>query len=265
MTVNAYRIAAIDLDGTLLRRDGSVSAHTRQSIRRAAARGIAPVLVSARPPRIVRDHCEALEIEGLALCCNGAIAYDPLSDAVIDSVAIAPDAVKVLMRDLRAAIPGIMFAWECGLAYGCEQGFLLEHHFTGGCAELGSVASEVNKVLAHHPRLHQAELRIRAEPVVGGLGTVTISGPDVVEITAPDADKAAGVARVARSLGVEPAAVVAFCDMPNDVALLEWAGLGVAVANAHHEVLAVAGETTASNDDDGVALVLDRLTRTGHP
>jgi hydroxymethylpyrimidine pyrophosphatase-like HAD family hydrolase len=53
--------------------------------------------------------------------------------------------------------------------------------------------------------------------------------------------------------------VVAFGDMPNDIPMLEWAGHAVAVANAHPDVLAVSREVTASNDDDGVALVLERL------
>jgi len=54
--------------------------------------------------------------------------------------------------------------------------------------------------------------------------------------------------------------VIAFGDMPNDVSMLAWAGRGIAVANAHPEVLAVADEVTASNDEDGVALVLERLS-----
>lgn len=61
------------------------------------------------------------------------------------------------------------------------------------------------------------------------------------------------------SLGIPAAETVAFGDMPNDVPMLEWAGHGVAVANAHPDALAAADEVTASNDEDGVALVLERL------
>jgi hydroxymethylpyrimidine pyrophosphatase-like HAD family hydrolase len=56
---------------------------------------------------------------------------------------------------------------------------------------------------------------------------------------------------------------MAFGDMPNDLPMLEWAGYSVAVANAHPEVLAVADEVTASNDDAGVARVLERLFASG--
>jgi hydroxymethylpyrimidine pyrophosphatase-like HAD family hydrolase len=86
---------------------------------------------------------------------------------------------------------------------------------------------------------------------------VTYSGERLVEISAAGVTKAFAVA----SLGVPAGAAVAFGDMPNDVPMLEWAGLGVAVENAHPDAIAAADEVTASNDEDGVALVLERLAR----
>ena len=74
-------------------------------------------------------------------------------------------------------------------------------------------------------------------------------------MTAAGVNKATAVAE----LGYPPEQVVAFGDYPNDIPLLTWAGLGVAMANAHPDVLAIADEVTASNDEDGVALVLERL------
>ena len=71
--------------------------------------------------------------------------------------------------------------------------------------------------------------------------------------------KATGLAGLAQRAGIGAAEVVAFGDMPNDLPMLAWAGRAVAVANAHPTVLAAADEVTASNDDDGVALVLERL------
>jgi hydroxymethylpyrimidine pyrophosphatase-like HAD family hydrolase len=71
--------------------------------------------------------------------------------------------------------------------------------------------------------------------------------------------KATALARLCEERGVERHEVIAFGDMPNDLAMLRWAGHSVAVANAHPEVRAAADEVTASNDEDGVALVLERL------
>jgi hydroxymethylpyrimidine pyrophosphatase-like HAD family hydrolase len=88
---------------------------------------------------------------------------------------------------------------------------------------------------------------------------VTIPGPWTVEISAAGVSKAAALAELCAELGVEADEVVAFGDYPNDLPMLEWAGHAVAVANAHPDVLAAADEITASNEEDGVALVLERL------
>jgi hydroxymethylpyrimidine pyrophosphatase-like HAD family hydrolase len=80
-----------------------------------------------------------------------------------------------------------------------------------------------------------------------------------MEISASGVSKAVALSRLADELGVPADEVVAFGDMPNDVPMLGWAGHAVAVANAHPDVLAAADEITASNDDDGVAQVIERL------
>ena len=87
-----------------------------------------------------------------------------------------------------------------------------------------------------------------------------VVAPDPVlrAVAAPVTAFDEGLAALAAEHGVEAADVVAFGDMPNDLPMLAWAGHAVAVANAHPEVLAAADEVTGSNDDDGVASVLER-------
>lgn len=76
------KLIATDLDGTLLRSDDTISERTRSAIRAASERGIHVVLVTARPPRSVRWIAERLDVTGLAICSNGAIAYDLASDTI---------------------------------------------------------------------------------------------------------------------------------------------------------------------------------------
>ena len=92
---------------------------------------------------------------------------------------------------------------------------------------------------------------------------MTRSSSFLLELSSVGVDKAAGVGSVASSRGLSSEDVLAFGDMPNDVALLSWAGWGVAVANAHPEALAAADQIGASNDEDGVAQVLEGLTALG--
>jgi hydroxymethylpyrimidine pyrophosphatase-like HAD family hydrolase len=92
------------------------------------------------------------------------------------------------------------------------------------------------------------------------MASLTQAGLGFVEICPPGVDKASGLAVVAAALGVDPADVLVFGDMPNDLPMFAWAGWGrVAVGNAHPSVRALADEVTGSNDEDGVAVWLDRL------
>jgi hypothetical protein len=96
-------------------------------------------------------------------------------------------------------------------------------------------------------------------PSAADLADLTFSNPNgLVEAARPGVSKASGLARIAAELGVEPGDVIAFGDMPNDLAMLRWAGHGVAMANSHPDVLAAADEITATNVEDGVAMVLER-------
>ncbi|MBO0877761.1 MAG: HAD hydrolase family protein, partial [Pseudonocardia sp.] len=96
-------------------------------------------------------------------------------------------------------------------------------------------------------------------PLVGDGVALTFSNSSgLVEVAPAGVTKATGLASVATELGVAPSDAIAFGDMPNDIPMLDWAGHGVAMANAHPDVLAAADEVTASNTDDGVALVLER-------
>jgi hydroxymethylpyrimidine pyrophosphatase-like HAD family hydrolase len=96
-------------------------------------------------------------------------------------------------------------------------------------------------------------------PHVGLLGDLTYSTNNgLIEVVPIGISKATGIAEVAEPLGITAPDVVTFGDMPNDVPMLRWAGLGVAMGNAHPEAIEAADEVTAPNSDDGLARVLER-------
>ncbi|GAB3854552.1 hypothetical protein GCM10029963_47750 [Micromonospora andamanensis] len=117
------------------------------------------------------------------------------------------------------------------------------------------------KAFARTADHHVDELLAAAlEIVPPHLATLTQAGLGFIEICPPGVDKASGLSVIAQTLGVDPADVLVFGDMPNDLPMFRWAGWGrVAVANAHPSLRAVADEVTLRNDDDGVAVYLDRL------
>jgi hydroxymethylpyrimidine pyrophosphatase-like HAD family hydrolase len=109
------------------------------------------------------------------------------------------------------------------------------------------------------------ELAGRAREIAGEEAVVTWSTRQVIEVSAAGVTKAFALERVCRRLGIPAGEVIAVGDMANDLSMLAWAGRSVAVANADPAVLAEVDEVTASNDDDGVALILERVLAAGAP
>jgi Cof subfamily protein (haloacid dehalogenase superfamily) len=258
-------VVVTDLDGTVVRSDGTISERTRDAILRVVEAGALFVIATGRPPRWLADIGAAVGHHGLAICANGALVYDLSTDQVIESHPLTADVVRRLIVDLRAALPGIVFAVErVDGQFGHEADYHPNWEPEGGTlvGDLEPLLDEtVTKLLGRCPGVDSDTLLVAAAKVVGeGLASLTHSSINgLLEISALGVNKASTLAGLLAARGFGPAAVIAFGDMPNDLELLEWAGYGVGVANAHADVLAVVDEVTASNDDDGVAMVLERL------
>ncbi len=263
-TNRRVRLVATDLDGTLLREDRTVSPRTRQTLERVISSGVTLVLVTARPPRFVRRLANDLGLEGVAICCNGGMVYDFVGDSLLEHSPITPADATAIVRGLRELAPGVAFAVESGMTFGCEPAYLSLGSLSQPQDELLAdaevlCAQPITKLIARHAERGAEELYPLAMRLADGRAVVTYSSPRFIEMSAVGIDKATTLARLCERLGVPPAEVVAFGDMPNDAAMLRWAGQGIAVANAHAEALAAANALTASNMDDGVALALERL------
>jgi Cof subfamily protein (haloacid dehalogenase superfamily) len=262
------RLVATDLDGTLVRSDGSVSDRTRAALARVEQAGSVLVLVTGRPPRWMAPVVEATGHRGLAVCANGALVYDLHTERVVRSHLIDAAAAARVVEALRRDVPGVAFAVERGPVDGVPGGFGREDAYRPSidAAELEVAPVEqlcaggAVKLLVRHESMGSDELLAAARASLGALVECTHSSADgLLEISASGISKASGLASLAQEHGVQAVDVVAFGDMPNDLPMLAWAGHAVAVENAHPEVKAAADEVTATNDDDGVARVLERL------
>jgi hydroxymethylpyrimidine pyrophosphatase-like HAD family hydrolase len=122
-SIELPRLIATDLDGTLLRRDGTVSARTRRALLRAREAGIEIVCVTGRPPRHV-SKIEGVEgLGALAICVNGALLYDLVERVIVHEARLSALASRDVIALLRAQLPGICFAVEVGLDYGWEPSY----------------------------------------------------------------------------------------------------------------------------------------------
>ncbi|HEX4817293.1 MAG TPA: HAD family hydrolase [Nonomuraea sp.] len=258
------RLVATDLDGTLLTPGGVVSPRTRRALRLAREAGAEIVFVTARPPRGVREIAGQAGVSGTAICSNGAIVYDLAADEIIDRLTLAPESAAKVARALADTLPGVSLAVETGLAVLAEAGYTLR--IEADLANYRDVRSvfdagePIVKLLAQSAAHTADEMAAAVLAVLDGLAEVTHSGtPGLLEISAAGVTKAGALERLCRARGVAAAEVVAFGDMPNDLAVLAYAGAGYAMANAHESVLAAVGRHTLSNDEDGVAAVLEEL------
>ncbi|MFI9616015.1 HAD family hydrolase [Streptomyces sp. NPDC052023] len=260
-----YALIATDLDGTLLRGDDTVSDRVLAALARVSAAGARHLVVTGRPAPRVRPLLELLGGGGLAVCGQGAQLYDAGADRLLWSVTLDRELAETALGKIEAEVGQVYAAVDQDGVDGLtliEPGYLMPH------PTLPAVridrrddlwCAPISKVLLRHPTLSDDELAAVARAVVGSLATVTMSGPGTVELQPCGITKATGLALAVRHLGLGPERTIAFGDMPNDIPMFDWAAHGVAMANAHPELKAVADEITLSNEDDGVAVVLERL------
>lgn len=255
------RLVATDLDGTLLRTDGSCSARTRAALTEVERAGTQVVLVTARPPRWLHDLADVVGEHGIVLCCNGAFFYDVRSRQILTEHCLDTSVLAKIALDLRSALPGIAFAVESRVGFGRERRFLDEYTQPSDI-EVARIEELFDpppgKVLARCNGLPAEQFHRTVREVVGDRAVVSYSGATgLAEISAAGVTKAAALEDWCVSQGIDSADVFAFGDMPNDVPMLAWAGRSFGVANAHPDVLDLVDEVCASNDDDGVAQVLE--------
>ena len=285
----APSLVVSDLDGTLLTSAERVSPRTREVIGRVVDAGVRFIPASGRPARWMLPVIEQLGLRPVCVCANGAVVYDSATDRITYAAELAPEVLAQVAAQVRDAtddvlstrgLPPVTFAVERAGTSAfdrVDELFAVEEDYPHAWeSDEHSVENRNSlfrkpavKLLVRHEDLHSAELYSLVQPVVDPVDahvTWSFSG-GLLEINVPGVTKLSGLAHALGEVGtagsptvpeIDPAQVVAFADMPNDIAMLRWAGLGVAMGNAVDEVVAIADHRTASHDEDGIAEVLER-------
>jgi Cof subfamily protein (haloacid dehalogenase superfamily) len=263
-------LIASDVDGTLLDDDEKITPRTRSAVLAAVDAGARFVLATGRPPRWVQPVVDALGFAPMAVCANGAVIYDPATDRVVSARTLSADQLAELAEIATRVIPGAGLAVErVGASAhdaatpqfvsspGYEHAWLNPDNTEVSVEDL--LAAPAIKLLIRKAGARSSEMAAELVKHIGLQGDITYSTNNgLIEVVPLGISKATGIEEVARPYDIAAEGVVAFGDMPNDIPMLRWAGLGVAMGNAHPEAVEAADEVTARNSEDGLARVLER-------
>lgn len=256
------RLVALDIDGTLIPYadfHAPPSLPVSRAVARVAAGGAHPVISTGRSLHSTYPVFDALDLtEGFAVCSNGAVVVDVETRDPIDVVTF--DALESV-RYFAEQIPDAILAVE-----ELGQGFRISGDNTDFEFD-GKIDVVPHSELVQGPvtrlvvRWHEGDReRLRAIAAEMGLPAVdyAIGYTAWLDIMPSGVSKAEGLDKICFRLGIGSDDVLAIGDGHNDMEMLEWAGLGVAMGNAPDDVKAVADEVGPHVDDDGVATVLGR-------
>ena len=259
-------LVAVDLDGTLLRTDRTVGPRAKRAIASLQACGVDVSACTGRPPRRVRALAADLALRR-AIVYQGSATYHADDDRVEVHRQMPADVVQHAIATLRAAHPGVMCALETDRGWYVDEALAASPHLGGHPGEHGPdgvgdvvdfVGTGVVKLLVRHPERGARDLAgVLADAPVYHTWTT----PDLLEVLSHGVNKCVTLAEYAAATGVPQSSVAAFGDQHNDREMLAWAGLGIAMANGSDEAIAAADAVTGTNDEDGVAVVLEAWCR----
>lgn len=271
------RMVALDLDRTTLRDDKSLSPAAAQAFRELIGLGVQIVPATGRAftslPDCIRNFPGITYVitgNGAAICrmADGSrIHANPLEAESVEQILSIVDEKYPLEAFLQGVPNATADYVKDPKAYGTPPAAISYVQNTR-CpvadirAFIRSHAEELDAldIITLDAVNGAPQLRERIAREVPHI-LVTSSTPHLIEIAHENAGKAAGVLHLAGILGITPAQIAAFGDAENDRDMIRMAGLGVAVANADEGTRAIADRVTASNQEDGVAIVLQDILR----
>ena len=266
-----FRLIALDLDGTLTNSDKVITPYTFEVLMRAQAAGVRLVLCSGRPTYGIAALARQLKLEengGFVLSCNGANIIDWTTG---DLLFRQPLEARFLPQLLELAdaheLPLLTYRGDCILATRNDSPYLDEEArinqmpvevATDFIAEASSLEGGAPKCLIPGDPELLVELEEKMKTIFGDTLSISRSAPFFLEIMAPGVGKDHSLARLLAYLALSREQLIAFGDGFNDLTMLRFAGMGVAMANAADEVKAVADFVTLSNDEDGVGHAVEQ-------
>lgn len=267
-----YRIIALDLDGTLTNSQKVITTHTLEALMRAQHEGVRIVLASGRPTygiSSLANQLQLTEFGGFVLSYNGGRIIDWSTEKAMYSQTVDTDLVPTLHSFAESAkLPIVTYQSNAILASYNEGEYLEEEARINGMPilvaenfveESCAIPGGATKFLIPGDPQLLIALEAEMKEVLSARMEIFRSAPFFLELTPKGIDKAQSLQRLLNYLGLKREELMAFGDGFNDLSMLEYAGMGIAMGNAVDEVKAIADFITISNDEDGIALALEQI------
>jgi Cof subfamily protein (haloacid dehalogenase superfamily) len=254
-----YGLVAIDIDGTLLRSDGSITVNLTRAVQKAQSMGVHVVLSSARTPDGVLAVHQALNLNTLQISFNGALICKGSALEILLHKAVDPSVALRIAQVARKFHPNIQIRADILDKWFTDKGAKPK---PGGKGPTGVLPIE--QMLAHPvSRLTfltggepMNSLRNRIRQHFSDHVAIQPTDPRILQLVNRDAHKGKALEFVSQHYGIDRDRVMAIGDAPNDIAMINWAGCGVAMGNAWKEVHEIADVSVASNNNSGVTEAL---------
>lgn len=255
-----YKMVFGDIDGTLLNSQHQISAKTMQAIHHISELGIPFILVSARSPSAMTSYMKQLGSE-LMVCYGGSLIVDDKLNTIY-SVTLSEKDLSDLAHTLKdyAHLSINHYSYEQWFSNNIENGWTKQESDITQLQPLPTptVLPVTHKILligeAEEIELLESKLRVQFPHLY-----IHRSKATYLEIMNKQASKANAIRIIQELHQIKTEEIIAFGDNFNDLDMIEYAGLGVAMANAPVEIQKKANYVTLSNDEDGVAVVLNQL------
>lgn len=265
----AFKLVALDLDDTLLRSDLSISVRTRSALKKALARGVIVAFATGRVADALSNYVKSLGLHrkrGYLICGNGTLVLDSRTGEIFDETWLPAKAALAAFDLVDAEGFSAQIYDGKNIIVSRQNEFsdadekltgmkqIIPEDFRAFLAERGA-----HKIVIPADPMLLKPLEEILRNVMGAEITLFTSKPYYLEILPPACDKGTALEKVAKKLGIAREDVMAFGDSMNDEAMIRWAGLGVAMCNGDERIKRIASLVTEkSNDEDGIALVIER-------
>ncbi|WIG58478.1 MAG: HAD family hydrolase [Ktedonobacterales bacterium] len=262
-----YRLIALDVDGTLLDSAHHLRPRVAAAVRAAQDAGATIALATGKLMGSVLPLLAEMGVSGPQIVLNGAATRESATGATLRFRPLSQAGHYLVLRLVRQADPSLLvshFALDMIYMDTPHPDIGIFREYGEGPPEIvpNLLAPELPpaaKILLAGPPLRLAALRAALAPLLPPEIIMTTTTPDFLEFFDAEAGKGLALAALRESLSIPREAVLAIGDGENDIPLLRAAGMAVAMANGAEATRAAADRIAPSNDEDGVAVVLEEL------